>query len=108
MWWGLSLIQVSSSLAVQWHTGLSHGVLAVPAWGDVGDPKRWFGAFFPQVILRKIIFLSVRTMASDFLLGKVVCQWEDRLSVGSAPGETLPCAVWWGTWCSSPVYCLPA
>lgn len=31
-------------------------------------------------------------MASEFLVGKMVCQWKDRLSVGSAPGETLPCA----------------
>lgn len=33
-------------------------------------------------------------MASEFLVGEMVCQWKDRLSVGSAPGETFPCALW--------------
>lgn len=50
------LIQVSNSLPVQWDTGLSHGVLALPAQGDVGDGKRWFGFFFPPI---QIIFSPV-------------------------------------------------
>lgn len=81
------MIQVSSSLLVQWDTGLQ----ALPAQRDVGDGKRWFGVFFSPFKLFSL--LSVRTMASEFLVGKMVCQWKDRLSVGSAPGETLPCAV---------------
>lgn len=56
MLWSLYLIQVSNSLSGQWDTGLSHGVLAVPAWRDVGDGKRWFGFFFPPI---QIIFSSV-------------------------------------------------
>lgn len=95
MLWSLYLIQVSNSLSGQWDTGLSHGVLAVPAWRDVGDGKRWFGFFSP--LFRLFSLRSVRTMASDFLLGKMVCQWKDRLNVGSAPGEALLCAVWWAT-----------
>lgn len=31
---------VFGSLSVQWDTGLSHGLLALPAWGDVGDEKK--------------------------------------------------------------------
>lgn len=48
MSWGLCLIWVSNSLSVQWDTGLSHEVLALPAQGDVDDGKKWFGVFFPH------------------------------------------------------------
>lgn len=69
-----------------------HGVLALPAQGGAGGGKRWFGVFFP--LFKLFFLLSVRTLANGFLLGKMECQLKDRLSVGPAPGVTLPCAVW--------------